>query len=500
MLKKGFIILIVVAVFSLTVTTVIARTTPKFTEFPIAVGRDSAFVGGAAFDGTNYLVGILGDTLGSSNITAQLVSQTGSLIGSRISVGRTGAASLDGGGPAVAFDGTNYLMVWTDNGLYPNLDIYGQFVAPSGNLVRTPFPIAETADDELCCRIAFADPTYMVVFVRNDILYGQCVDKSGNLVGSVIQISSEFSRWDFAIAFDGTNYLVVWVKKIEDRDKDIYGQFVSAFGLPVGTNFLIDDGTYPSDNPVSVAFDGSRYLVCFTDEVDTTSHYWDVFGRFVTTSGDTAERVTICEDTGEQIAPFIAFDGTNYLITLNDIGDTVYCKGRFFNTSGAPVDNVFTIFGPLGDKFPIGGVMGYDGSQYFVGCSRVTIDTTGGQFEFTNGDVYGTFISPYMGITEGDSHSSPITFELMENYPNPFTASTSIKYALPRSAHIELAIYNIQGQLVRTLFRGEKAPGTHIVSWNGRDEMDKDVSSGIYFCQLKEASGIKKVRKMLLLR
>lgn len=498
MLKKGFFIMTVVAVFSLAVTNITAQTNRKFTEFPIAVGRDSTFAGGAAFDGTNYLVAILGDTLSQYNITAQLVSQSGSLFGSRISVGRTGVPPH----LFVAFDGTNYLMVWTDAGLYPNLDIYGQFVAPSGNLVGTPFPIAETANDEFCGGIAFADPTYMVVFVRNDILYGQRVDKSGNLVGSVIQISSNFSRWDFAIAFDGTNYLVVWVEKIEDRDKDIYGQFVSASGLPVRTNFLIDDGTYPSDNPVSVAFDGSRYLVCFTDEVDATSQNWDVFGRFVTTSGDTAERVTICEDTGEQFVPFIAFDGTNYLITWNDFInlDTAYCKGRFFNTSGAPVDTVFTIFAPLGGKFPIGGVMGYNGSQYFAGCSRVIIDTTGGQFEFTDGDVYGTFISPYTGITEGDSHSAPITFELMENYPNPFTASTSIRYALPRSAHIELAIYNIQGQLVRTLFRGEKAPGTHIVSWNGRDEMDKDVSSGIYFCQLKEACGIKKVRKMLLLR
>jgi hypothetical protein len=82
-----------------------------------------------AFDGTNYLVGIIQD---DHNITAQLVSQTGTLVGPRISTGRTG------GLPFVAFDGTNYLMVWSDDATFPNDDIYGQFISPSGNLVGSP--------------------------------------------------------------------------------------------------------------------------------------------------------------------------------------------------------------------------------------------------------------------------------------------------------------------------------------------------------------------------
>ena len=124
-------------------------------EFPIAtmeVREESISV---AFDGTNYLVGIQGDVSLHHNITAQLVSQTGSLVGSRISVGRTGDVLY------VAFDGTNYLVVWEDfrndtnhneqcgSGEGTCADIYGQFIAPSGSLVESEIPVSTEVQNQL---------------------------------------------------------------------------------------------------------------------------------------------------------------------------------------------------------------------------------------------------------------------------------------------------------------------------------------------------------------
>ncbi|HPY00944.1 MAG TPA: FlgD immunoglobulin-like domain containing protein, partial [Candidatus Marinimicrobia bacterium] len=86
------------------------------------------------------------------------------------------------------------------------------------------------------------------------------------------------------------------------------------------------------------------------------------------------------------------------------------------------------------------------------------------------------------------------------NYPNPFNASTSIKYTLPQKAHVKIDIYNIQGQLVRTLSKGEESSGTHIAVWDGKDNIGKNVSSGVYFFQLKTPTGVQEIRKMLLLR
>lgn len=479
MLKKGFI---VVAVFILTVTTVSAQNL-KFTEFPIAVGSDSTFAGGADFDGTNYLVAMVGDTLGSSNVTAQLISQTGSLVGPRISVGRT-SIPVPEGLPLVAFDGTNYLMVWSD----AELSVYGQFISPSGNLVGSPFPIGIGVDptDQPC--LAFGDATYLVAWIRNNALYARLVDKSGNLVGTEILINN--SARDPAIAFDGTNYLIAWVDEIQDTDISVSGQLVSNQGNLIGTNFLIDGSSYPSDNPISICFDGLRHMVVFHEEV--VNEEWDLYARFVTTSGTVQERITITNEPGEQWLPSIAFDGTNYLVIWND--GLYYSKGRFFNTSGAPVDTAFTIFGPLEDKFPLLTGVGFGPTQYLVITTRV--DST-----LDNGDVYGMFIpSPPTGIEERDPYSAPTTFELMENYPNPFNAFTSIKFTLPVSAYIELTIYNTQGQLVRTLFKGGISAGTHFVTFDGKDETGKEVSNGIYFYQLKIMNGNQKTKRMLLLK
>jgi len=486
--QKEFFILTVVAVFSLAVTTVTALANPKCSEFPIAVGDYSTFAGAAAYDGTNYLVCIQED----SNISAQLVSQTGRLIGSRISVGRAGTPFPDGGA-CVAFDGTNYLMVWADADLYQNGDIYGQFIAPSGNLVGTPFPIAATAEDEECARIAFGDNTYMVIWSKNDIILGQRVDTSGNLSGETIQINTVSSRRDFAIAFDRANYLVVWVEKIPETDISIYGQLVSEQGALVGTKFLIDGSSYPSDNPVAICFDGSRYMVAFHEEINNEFH---LFARFVTTSGTVAERITISDAAGTQHFPSIAFDGTNYLITWTaglDLGTPdIYSMGRFFNTSGIPVDTVFTIFGPLGDKIPIFTGTGFGDYQYLAVTTRGIVTIEGS--EITDGDVYGTFIQPYTTGVEEKPSDRLSDFRLQQNYPNPFNPTTTVNYSVSKTSFVTIKVYNLAGKEVATLLNEEKLPGNYKMEFNANN-----LPSGIYFYRMQSGS-FTDTKKFILLR
>ncbi|GAH63316.1 unnamed protein product, partial [marine sediment metagenome] len=261
--------------------------------------------------------------------------------------------------------------------------------------------------------------------IQNDTLVGQLVHTSGNLVGGVIKISSNTAHdWGSAIEFDGTNFLVVWTDDVNDRD--IYGQFISKLGVLVGSNFIIDNSPYLSNNPVSISFDGSRYIVCFPDEVGTT---WDIFARFVTTSGDTAERITISDAPGDQIFPFINFDGTNYLITWGDDSTStmtyLQSKGRFFNTLGVPVDTEFTIFDTLDNKLPIGAPVVFGGYQY------LTITTRAIDLQIIEGDVYGAFVPPYTWVEEKpDDRLEIADFSLQQNEPNPFMGQTIIKYQL----------------------------------------------------------------------
>ncbi|MBN1349744.1 choice-of-anchor D domain-containing protein [candidate division KSB1 bacterium] len=93
----------------------------------------------------------------------------------------------------------------------------------------------------------------------------------------------------------------------------------------------------------------------------------------------------------------------------------------------------------------------------------------------------------------------PQMYELHQNYPNPFNPETVIKYNLPESGKMDLKIYNVMGQLVRTLADGVHKAGYHSVTWDGRNDNGRMVSSGIYFFKMKTHSAVH-TRKMMLLR
>lgn len=79
----------------------------------------------------------------------------------------------------------------------------------------------------------------------------------------------------------------------------------------------------------------------------------------------------------------------------------------------------------------------------------------------------------------------PDRLTLLPNYPNPFNAETTIEYGLPEAAEVRLVIYNLRGQEVRTLVNEFQAAGFKNVRWDGLDEQNQSVSSGIYFIQLR---------------
>jgi len=93
----------------------------------------------------------------------------------------------------------------------------------------------------------------------------------------------------------------------------------------------------------------------------------------------------------------------------------------------------------------------------------------------------------------------PDRFELKDNYPNPFNATTEIKFALPQESYVKLAVYNIMGQKVKTLFDGRKTAGVHKVVWDGRNDSGEIVASGVYFYTIRAGTYIE-TKKMTLLK
>lgn len=91
-------------------------------------------------------------------------------------------------------------------------------------------------------------------------------------------------------------------------------------------------------------------------------------------------------------------------------------------------------------------------------------------------------------------------FRLNRNYPNPFNPSTTISFTLPEQTAVELAVYDLEGNLVKTLISDIKSSGYHAEKWNGTDNDGKTVGSGMYIYRIETDSGFSQSNKMLLLK
>jgi hypothetical protein len=93
----------------------------------------------------------------------------------------------------------------------------------------------------------------------------------------------------------------------------------------------------------------------------------------------------------------------------------------------------------------------------------------------------------------------PGRFQLSQNYPNPFNASTSIQFSLPSRQPIVLSVHNILGQQVAVLLERTMSPGTHKITWDGKDASGREMPSGVYLYRLS-AGSFAETRKMLMLK
>ena len=108
------------------------------------------------------------------------------------------------------------------------------------------------------------------------------------------------------------------------------------------------------------------------------------------------------------------------------------------------------------------------------------------------------------GMLKATTQNLPRTFVLLQNYPNPFNPETWIPYQLSEAADVTITIYNVNGLIMRRLELGKKMPGYYIdqaraAHWDGTNELGEEVSSGIYFYQLRTGRDTS-VRKMIILK
>lgn len=365
-------------------------------EFSIATTAAEESFGGAAFDGTNYLVGLQSRIpQNRSTVQAQLVSQSGALVGSSIVV-----PNVAGDPPRIAFDGTNYLMAWADhtNG-DTSVPILGQFVSKAGVLLGGQFTIVPGTTPSFVAATAllYGGGTYFVVYEKivpfnNEPnrfkTFGRLVSPTG-IVGPDLALSSGLtSPGGFNnAAFDGTNFLTVYTDGSSAK-----ARFVSSGGGVGQEVTIVPAVTQGLEPTVTVGFNGTSYLATVGRKGTVGS---DAMAQLVSRAGASiGGLIPIATDAAiDEIAVGVLASGSNFVVSYLDSKGLV--SVRFVSGTGVLVGGPLTIASPSGGKVPVGGVFHFNGSKYFAVFQRgVPSASSPSDIEaFALKDVYGALLT-----------------------------------------------------------------------------------------------------------
>ena len=134
-----------------------------------------------------------------------------------------------------------------------------------------------------------------------------------------------------------------------------------------------------------------------------------------------------------------------------------------------------------------------------VGDPFVEHNTVSSNLQSPGQTIDGLDEVPIVGIENVITGESPQTFQLLQNFPNPFNPSTTIVFALPKSSIVSLKLYNVQGQEIRELVSDALTAGRYEILWDGKNSFGQPVASGIYFYQI-QADTFTDIKKMILLK
>src|SRR5262245_52172231 len=355
---------------------------------PLAADEGAA----VAFDGTNYLVVWSDYASGTGDIYGARVAPNGTVLdpGPGLPISTPPAQQIL---PAVALDGTNYLVVRQERRTNDHYDIYAARVTPAGAVLDPDgIPIATAAGDQTAADITFDGVNYFVTWTdwsssSGPDIYGARVTTSGTVLDpDGIPISNTANDQSSAsVAFDGTNYLVTWEDRRSDPAEDIWGARVSTNGTvldPAGISIGV--GAQYQLAP-DVAFDGTNFLVSW---MDRRIGVWNIYGARVTPAGSVLEPdgIPISTAPDYQVYPALAFGQANYLVVWTDKRD-----GLEYHIHGARVTPGGSVLEPGG--IPISTAAQQDFPAVAFGGSNYLAVWEDDRSQ-TGSDIYASRLSP----------------------------------------------------------------------------------------------------------
>lgn len=356
--------------------------------------------------------------------------------------------------------------------------------------------------------IVIDDENYQVVLITEDnelLIYNS---ETGLLSGSIMLSSGTshnpiISNDNLLYIIDGENTIKVFDLEIEDSGLDVVREY-----------------THPDiiTSSLSLDFDKSVYFNCgdklnkiSLDEENEYQQSWELsFGANIIFSPviDTETRLLIGTEnskvhsidgmageviwsTGisENISAYPVLSENNYFY-LTDLNGTLYCADfnlnlRYYYHSLSNIDK------PL---------LYHQGAVYLCDSNGKIIsiyDDLDNQVYKTSSNLvlpWGTFQgnnrrsgkqpNNIVNDVSADNKSLPTHFKLYNNYPNPFNPSTTIKYEIPTKSKIDIKVYDILGREVKTLLSRNQQPGVYETIWNGTNNFNSQVASGVYLIRM----------------
>jgi hypothetical protein len=215
---------------------------------------------------------------------------------------------------------------------------------------------------------------------------------------------------------------------------------------------------------------------------------------------------------GGVVNPLLTGDADAGVFTHGGVPDTTYIYG------GCPYLNWFDVLGKINQGKYALDYPDYGGNHYYAGIANTRLNAGGYDvrtmwfgfsFQYIRDDVDSdpidrTLIArdvfSWMQYPTNPMHAEiPRAYKLAQNFPNPFNPATSIEFDMKEKGLVTLKIYNVAGQLVRTLVGGMKDAGFYSVTWDGKNNRGAKVGSGIYFYKM-ETKGFSATKKMVVLK
>jgi hypothetical protein len=341
------------------------------------------------------------------------------------------------------------VIVWSAKNGTNNKDIYGQRYSSSGSPASSPFKVNSDAQtvDHLSPQTAMDSiGNFVVVWLdKRDLknrIFLQRYNEDGSILGANAAVSTDSANQtqsspDVAMNKNG-NFIICWI-----GSGNLYAQRYNNLGTPVGANIFVNDNLSAlPENPKIAVDQDSFFVVAWTDHRgDIADVYYQVYYLNSGAPLGANQKVNNSSSNTIQMSP-----------------DVALCYREIFT---AWMDNRVA-----GQGFDI----------------------------FANSLGYRS-----TDVQDDKGKNLPNAFDLLQNYPNPFNPATMISYTLNSNSFVSLKIYNLLGQAVKTLVEKNQTTGNYKIEWDGKDNLGKEVASGVYFYKLK-ADNNSKTLKMVLLR